>query len=180
MLLHRAESTDLVVEGDQVLAELLETVKLGDFLLRLAQRGGIGKGFCHRPAGHAACEAKLRIMSRVVVFGAVAGRLAAASGHGGNGARSQITQAEELLQELGSLGLQSGEIVRHEGLLFCSASSLYVYIRSESWHKKRKPARCPFHVARPRPRSNVPRGITLFRIFSGVRAARLAAEGFNL
>ena len=118
MLLHRAESTDLVVEGDQVLAELLETVKLGDFLLRLAQRGGIGKGFCHRPAGHAACEAKLRIMSRVVVFGAVAGRLAAASGHGGNGARSQITQAEELLQELGSLGLQGGEIVRHKGSPF--------------------------------------------------------------
>src|SRR5258708_11281081 len=51
MLLNRAESTDLVVEGDQVLAELLETVKLGDFLLRLAQRGGIGKGFCHRLAG---------------------------------------------------------------------------------------------------------------------------------
>jgi hypothetical protein len=45
MLRNRAESTDLVVEDDQVLAELLETVKLGDFLLRHAQRGGIGKGF---------------------------------------------------------------------------------------------------------------------------------------
>src|SRR6266852_249133 len=84
MLRNRAESTDLVVEGDQVLAELLETVKLGDFLLCLAQRGGIGKGFCHRLAEHAASEAKLRVMSRVVVFGAVAGGLAAASGHGGN------------------------------------------------------------------------------------------------
>jgi hypothetical protein len=29
----------------------------------------------------------------------------------------QITQAEELLQELGSLGFQSCEIVRHRGLL---------------------------------------------------------------
>jgi hypothetical protein len=46
-------STDFIVEGDQVLAELLEAVKLGDFLLRLAQRGGIGKGFCHGLAGHA-------------------------------------------------------------------------------------------------------------------------------
>src|SRR5438034_4942426 len=145
----RAESTDLFVEGDQILAELLEAVKLGHLLLRLAQRCGIGKALRYRLARDSASEAKLRIMSRVVVFGAVAGRLAAASGHGGNGARSQITQAEELLQELGSLGLQSGEIVRHEGLLFCSASSLYVYIRSASWHKKRKPARCPFHVARP-------------------------------
>src|SRR5437899_12359259 len=88
-------------------------------------------------------------MSRVVVFSAVAGRLAAASGHGGDGTGSQITQGEELFQELGSLGLQRGEVIRHKGLLLCSGSILYVYIRSESWHKKRKPARCPFHVARP-------------------------------
>src|SRR5258708_18078395 len=56
-------------------------------------------------------------MSRVVAFGAVAGRLAAASGHGGNGTRSQITQTEELLQKLGSFGLQSSDIVRHKGFL---------------------------------------------------------------
>src|SRR5205807_10237129 len=124
-------------------------VELGDFLLRLAQRGGIGKGFGHGFTRHAASQAKLRIMSRVVVFSAVAGRLAAASGHGGDGTGSQITQGEELFQELGSLGLQRGEVIRHKGLLLCSGSILYVYIRSESWHKKRKPARCPFHVARP-------------------------------
>src|SRR5713226_3611475 len=115
--LDRAESTDLVVEDDQVLAELLEAVKLGHLLLRLAQRRGIGKALRYRLAGHTASEAKLRIMSRVVVFGAVAGRFAAAPGHGGNGTRSQITQAEELLQELGSLGLQSCKIIRHRGLL---------------------------------------------------------------
>jgi len=45
-------------------------------------------------------------MSRVVAFGAVAGRLAAAAHDRGKGAGSQITQAEELLQELGSFGLQ--------------------------------------------------------------------------
>jgi len=50
----------------------------------------------------------------------VAGRLAAAPGHGGNGTRSKITQAEELLQELGSLGLQSCKIIRHRGLLSVS------------------------------------------------------------
>ena len=69
LLLERAESTDLFVEGDQVLAELLEAVKLGHLLLRLAQGGGIGKGFRHGLAGHAASEAKLRIMCRVAVFG---------------------------------------------------------------------------------------------------------------
>jgi len=68
LLLERAESTDLFVEGDQVLAELLEAVKLGHLLLRLAQGGGIGKGFRHGLAGHAASEAKLRIMCRVVVL----------------------------------------------------------------------------------------------------------------
>src|SRR5438477_448241 len=56
-------------------------------------------------------------MSRVVVLGAVAGRLAAAAHDRGKGAGSQITQAEELLQELGSFGLQSIDIVRHKGFL---------------------------------------------------------------
>jgi hypothetical protein len=56
-------------------------------------------------------------MPRVVVFGAVAGRLAAASGHGGNGTGSKIAQGEELFQELGSLGLQCCDIVRHKGFL---------------------------------------------------------------
>ena len=50
-------------------------MKLGDLLLRLAERGRIGKGLRHGLAGHAAGEAKLWIMSRVVVFSAVAGRL---------------------------------------------------------------------------------------------------------
>jgi hypothetical protein len=47
----------------------------------------------------------------VVLFSAVAERLAATSVHGSDGAGSQITQAEELLQELGPLGLQSGEVI---------------------------------------------------------------------
>jgi hypothetical protein len=114
-LLDRAESTDLFVDGHQVLAELLEAVKLDDLLLGFAKGGGIGKGLRHGLAGHAASEAELRVMSRVVAFGAVAGGLAAAAHDRGKGARSQITQAEELLQELGSFGLQSIDIVRHKG-----------------------------------------------------------------
>jgi hypothetical protein len=56
-------------------------------------------------------------MSGVVAFGAVAGRLAAAAHDRGKGAGAQITQAEELLQELGSFGLQSMDIFRHKGFL---------------------------------------------------------------
>ena len=74
-LLDRAKSTDLFVEDDQVLAEPLEAVKFGDLLLGLAQGGGIGKSFRHGLAGHPASETKLRFTSRVVMFGAVAGRL---------------------------------------------------------------------------------------------------------
>src|SRR5207253_7354956 len=122
----RAESTDLFVEGDQILAELLEAVKLGHLLLRLAQRCGIGKALRYRLARDSASEAKLRIMSRVVVFGAVAGRLAAASDHCGNGARSKITPAEKLLQELGSLGPQCCDIVRHKDSFLCCILSVRI------------------------------------------------------
>src|SRR5439155_26277588 len=88
-----------------------------DLLLGFAQGGVIGKGFRHGLAGHAASEAELRVMSRVVAFGAVAGRFAAAAHDRGKGAGSQITQAKELLQELGSFGFQSIDIVRHKGFL---------------------------------------------------------------
>ena len=115
LLLDRAESTDLFVEGHQVLAQLLEAVKLGDLLLGFTHGSGIGKGLRHGLAGHAASEAELRVMSRVVASGAVAGRLAAAAHDRGKGTGSQITQAEELLQELGSFGLQSIDIFRHKG-----------------------------------------------------------------
>jgi len=75
-------------------------VKLGDLLLGFTQGGGIGKGFRHGLAGHAAGEAELRVMSRVVAFGAVAGRLAAAAHDCGKGAGSQIPQAEDSSRNL--------------------------------------------------------------------------------
>src|SRR5437879_7288154 len=62
LLLHRAESTDLVVEGDQVLAEVLETVKVGVFLVLLEQRGGIGRVFWNGAVGMVAWGGELRMM----------------------------------------------------------------------------------------------------------------------
>jgi hypothetical protein len=113
LLLERAESTDLFVEGDQVLAELLEAVKLGHLLLRLAQGGGIGKGFRHGLAGHAASEAKLRIMCRVAVFGAVAGWLTAAPGYGANGTLSKSTKSRNSSR---SLDLCVSKVARSLGM----------------------------------------------------------------
>jgi hypothetical protein len=85
-------------------------VELDDFLLRSAV--GLGKiSVTVLPDG--ASQTKLIADHvQVVVFGAMAGRLVAASGHGGNGTRSKITQAEELVQELGSLRFQSCQLVR--------------------------------------------------------------------
>ena len=44
---------------------------LGDLPLGFAQSGGIGKALRHGLASHAASEAELRVMSRVVAFRAV-------------------------------------------------------------------------------------------------------------
>jgi hypothetical protein len=85
----------------------------------------IGEALRYRPASDAPREAKLRIMSRGVVFGAVAGRLAAASGDRADGTRSQIPQAQELFQEL---GLWVAKVARSSGYgLLSVAHSIRTY-----------------------------------------------------
>ena len=80
-------------------------MELGHLLLGPAQGSrmseGLGYGFARHPAG----QAKLGIMAGVVGFGAMAGRFAATSGHGGNATGAKIAQAEEAFQELGAFGL---------------------------------------------------------------------------
>jgi len=66
----------------------------------------------------------------------VAGRLAAASGHGGDGTGSQITQGEELFQELGSLGLQRGEVIDIR-VSFCVADLFCTYISVQNHGTKK-------------------------------------------
>jgi glycosyltransferase involved in cell wall biosynthesis len=50
--LHGTKLTDPFIEGDEFLAELLEAPKLGDLLLRFAQRGGVRKALRHGLASH--------------------------------------------------------------------------------------------------------------------------------
>jgi hypothetical protein len=106
--------TDPFVDADQVFTKLLEAMKLGDLLLGLAKRGWVGKGLRLRLAGYSSSQAELRIMARIVRLGAMAGRFATAAHDGGNRTGAKIAQAEELLQELGTIGLQGGESIRHE------------------------------------------------------------------
>jgi hypothetical protein len=142
-LFDRAEPADLFVDDDQLVPEVLEPMELVDLILGFAQRGWVGKclGYCF--AFHSSSEAEVGIMAGVIGFGAMAGRFAAAADDGGNRARPKIAQPEELLQELGTVGFQRSECNRHVHLL------LYVYIRTELRHKKRKTASRHFWVAYP-------------------------------
>jgi hypothetical protein len=117
LLLYGAKLTDFFVDADQVLTELLEAMKFGDLLLRFAKCGWIGKGLCHGLACHSSSQAELGIMARIIWFGAMAGKFTTAPDHGSNRTGPKITQAEELLQELGSIGLQGSESIRHSGFL---------------------------------------------------------------
>jgi hypothetical protein len=75
--LHGAKSADLFVDTDQILAQLLQAVELGDLLLRFAQRRWIGKGLGRALARDPAGQPELRIVTRIIGFGAMAGRLTA-------------------------------------------------------------------------------------------------------
>jgi hypothetical protein len=83
-LLDRAKIADPFVDADQLVVKLLETVELGDFLLRFAKRGRIGKrlGYCF--STHLASEPKLGIMTGIIGFGAVTGRFPALADCGSN------------------------------------------------------------------------------------------------
>jgi hypothetical protein len=115
LALHRAKFANLVIDIHQILAEFLEAMKFGDLLLGFAQGGRVGKRFGHRLASHPAGKAELGIMTRIAGFGAMAGRLSTAPDNGSNRTGSEVAQAEEILQELGPLGFEGSEIVRHSG-----------------------------------------------------------------
>jgi len=107
-LLLGAEFTDLFVDANQVVTELLQPVKLGNFLLRFAQCGGAREGFGHGFAGHSSRQPELGIMTWIIRFGAMAGRFAAAPDDRRDRTGPQISQTEELLQKLGPIRFQGG------------------------------------------------------------------------
>jgi hypothetical protein len=113
-LLDRPQRADFFVDADQVLAELLETMEFGDLLLRLAKRGRIGKGLCHRLSSHSASETELGIMAGIVRFGAMAGRFTATPDNGCYRTGPKISQAQELVQELGSVSLKDRKSINHK------------------------------------------------------------------
>ncbi len=73
---------DPVVNRDQLRDKVLGAMKFIHFALGFMESGGRRKRFGHRFAIHLPGQAQLRIMARVVRFGAVASGLSAAPGDG--------------------------------------------------------------------------------------------------
>jgi hypothetical protein len=138
----RPKRTDLFVDADQILAEFLEMMELGDLLLCFAQRGGIGKRFSDAFPAHPPGQTELRIVTGVVRLGAMAGWFTAAAHYGCDGTGPQVAEAEEFFQEAGSIGLQTIEGVRH-GFL----SERYYTLRITT--QKRKPPSSRFLCRAP-------------------------------
>jgi len=149
----RAKGTDPFVDADQVLAELLEAMELGDLLLRLAQGGGIGKGFGHAFACDSSGQTELWVVTGVVRLGAMAGRFTAAAHYRRDRTGPEITKAGKFFKQSGSLRFKSFESVRH-GL----TSGRYYTLRNMP--KKENCSYHDLHVAQP----EQPDGITDFTI----------------
>jgi hypothetical protein len=104
LLFYWTKLTNLLVDGHQVGAELLQAMELSYFLLGFMQSCGGRKAFGDGLALHSEGQTELGIMAWVVGLSAMAGRLATLPNHGGNRARSKVSETQELLQELGTAG----------------------------------------------------------------------------
>jgi hypothetical protein len=102
--LFQTKLTNLLVEDDQLVGELLQAMELGDLLLGFAQGGGAGETLIDRLTLNFASEAELRVMSGVMRTGTMTGRFATETPGRGNRAGAEISQAKELLQQSGTLG----------------------------------------------------------------------------
>jgi hypothetical protein len=86
-----------LIDGHQLLAELLPALEFRDLPLRFAQSGGSGKTLIDGLPVHFAAKAELGIVPGIVGLSTVASRLSAAAHAGGDGTGPKIAQTEELL-----------------------------------------------------------------------------------
>jgi hypothetical protein len=99
---------DLLVDRNELGANGLEAMKLSGLLLSFAEGGGSGEALGDRLALALASETKLRVVARVVWFGAMAGGLAATAHHYADGTGTKITEGLDLPGHLGSRVFQVG------------------------------------------------------------------------
>ena len=116
-------ATNLFVDLDQFVGELLETMVLVYLGLRLATGGRRRKGFADGPPIDLARQSDLRIMARIVRFGAMATRFTATTTNCADRTGAQIAQGSELAKDLGSLSFQFLKRFGHsDDLLILSVS----------------------------------------------------------
>jgi hypothetical protein len=105
--------TDLLVDRDQFHAQFPEPMVLIDFRLGFAPCGGGRKRLGDGLAVNFAGQANLRVVTRVVRFGAMAGRFSAPASDGADRTRAQIAKASELMKDFAAFGFQLLESIRH-------------------------------------------------------------------
>ena len=104
--LNWAHQTDARVDFDKLLVQRLEFAELSNLPLRFPHRSLIGKGLCDGLAVD--LERQPQVGTMELVFGQMTTtiRFAAASGGGGNGSATQVSQVRDLADEIRSSPLQ--------------------------------------------------------------------------
>src|SRR5580700_5785916 len=99
-------AADLLVDRDSFCAEFMEAMVLIDFGLCLAPGGRRRKRFGDCFSIDFTCQPNLGIVSRIVRFGAVAGRFSAAASDSTDRTRAQIAEGSEMTKDFGAFGFQ--------------------------------------------------------------------------
>src|SRR5260370_13117964 len=115
----------------------------GHFLLRLAQGHRGIECLGHGLVPDVTCQPKVRGVTRIVTFGAVASRFTAIAGGSRYGTATEVDECGELAKQIRSLRLQLGERVRHSASISKRISTLRIT------PQKKKPAFRPLQRRAP-------------------------------
>jgi hypothetical protein len=136
-VLDRAQRADLFADFDELSAQFLESMKLGHFLLRLAQRRRGIEGFRNGLACHPPRQAEIGTMPRIATFRTVAVGFTALSGGGGNGPAPEITDSRKLAEQIVLFGFHLKQRVVHGGPLFLAYRNAKICATKKKTHHRR-------------------------------------------
>src|SRR5271154_2980556 len=112
-ILDRTQNADLLADRNDLSTEFLKPMKLGHFLLCLAQRCRSRECLGHGLASNPARQAEVGAVTRVVAFRAVTIGFTTLARGGCDRAPPQIANRGELAEQVGSFGLQLRQRVGH-------------------------------------------------------------------
>ncbi len=104
---HGPHAADITIDIDQVARQGLELTKLGDLTLRFTDGCRRRQILSHRLAIDFLSELKMRAVSGVIGFGAMACGTAAAPGRAGDGTGLKVAEFGDLPEQSGSVVDQS-------------------------------------------------------------------------